>query len=295
MEQHRYLVGLLWVPKKRAEDLVLKFTDQSKFNVYFKDIKEHTLKPPTSFQLNEFTWSFHEIVVTYGTPNYGEVNPTLFNIVTFPFLFGIMFGDIGHGGILLMLAIYLCLRNERELSGILKPLAKIKYMLLLMGIFATYCGFIYNDLMSLPLNLFGSCYVSRPGKSGLIEATLTKDCVYPFGLDPKWYVGHNELAYFNSYKMKLAVILGILQMSLGVTLKGLNAALASSGLDFFCEFLPQLFFLLALFGTMDAFIVSKWLTDYSGREKEAPSVITQMINNVLKGGEVHGSALLGAG
>lgn len=84
-------------------------------------------------------------------------------------------------------------------------------------------------------------------------------------------------------------------MSLGVTLKGLNAALAWSGLDFFCEFLPQLFFLLALFGTMDAFIVSKWLTDYSGRENEAPSVITQMINNVLKSGEVQGSSLLGAG
>jgi V-type H+-transporting ATPase subunit a len=188
--------------------------------------------------MNEFTWSFHEIVVTYGTPNYREVNPTLFNIVTFPFLFGIMFGDIGHGALLLMLAIYLCLRNERELSVILKPLAKIKYMLLLMGIFATYCGFIYNDMMSLPLNLFGSCYINRPGKAGLVEASLTKDCVYPFGLDPKWYVGHNELAYFNSYKMKLAVILGILQMSLGVTLKGLNAALAWSGLDFFCEFLP---------------------------------------------------------
>jgi V-type H+-transporting ATPase subunit a len=83
--------------------------------VYFKEIKDHTLTPPTSFQLNDFTWSFHEIVVTYGTPNYREVNPTVFNIVTFPFLFGIMFGDIGHGALLMMLAIYLCLRNEREL------------------------------------------------------------------------------------------------------------------------------------------------------------------------------------
>jgi V-type ATPase 116kDa subunit family len=44
---------------------------------------------------------------------------------------------------------------------------------------------------------------------------------------------------------------------------------------------------------MDVFIVSKWLTDYSGREHEAPSIITQMINNVLKGGEIHGSPLLG--
>lgn len=44
---------------------------------------------------------------------------------------------------------------------------------------------------------------------------------------------------------------------------------------------------------MDLMIISKWLTDWTGREYQAPSVITQMINNVLKGGELHGAALLG--
>lgn len=44
---------------------------------------------------------------------------------------------------------------------------------------------------------------------------------------------------------------------------------------------------------MDILIVAKWLTDYSGREHLAPSIITQMINNVLKGGEIHGTHLLG--
>ena len=105
-------------------------------------------------------WPFHEIVVTYGTPDYKEVNPTTFNIVTYPFLFGIMFGDIGHGGLLFAFAIFLCLKkdsilkNHRELFFLLK----IRYLLLLMGFYAFFCGFIYNDMMSIPLNLFGSCY-----------------------------------------------------------------------------------------------------------------------------------------
>jgi V-type H+-transporting ATPase subunit a len=77
-------------------------------------------------------------------------------------------------------------------------------MLLLMGFFATYCGFIYNDMMAMPLNLFGSCYTN-----GEHEATLSPDCVYPFGVDPKWYVSKNELAFLNSLKMKLAVIYGV--------------------------------------------------------------------------------------
>lgn len=34
---------------------------------------------------------------TYGIPRYGEINPGLSTIMTFPFLVGVMFGDIGHG------------------------------------------------------------------------------------------------------------------------------------------------------------------------------------------------------
>jgi hypothetical protein len=45
---------------------------------------------------------------------------------------------------------------------------------------------------------------------------------------------------------------------------------------------------MCLFGFMDLLIVWKWLTDYSGREGEAPSVITAMINLGIKGGEVEG-------
>jgi V-type H+-transporting ATPase subunit a len=49
-----------------------------------------------------FLKPFQDIVDTYGVPVYKEVNPTVFTIVTFPFLFGVMFGDIGHGGIVFL-------------------------------------------------------------------------------------------------------------------------------------------------------------------------------------------------
>jgi V-type H+-transporting ATPase subunit a len=110
--------------------------------------------------MNEFVWPFHEIVVTYGTPNYKEVNPTVFNMITFPFLFGIMFGDIGHGFLLFLFGTYLCLKSDvlKYSESPLRHFLKIRYMLFMMGLFATYAGFIYNDFMSLPLNLFGTCY-----------------------------------------------------------------------------------------------------------------------------------------
>jgi hypothetical protein len=42
--------------------------------------------------------------------------------------------------------------------------------------------------------------------------------------------------------------------------------------------------MLVLFGYMDLLIIVKWCTDYSGREHEAPSVITTMIEMALNGG-----------
>lgn len=92
--------------------------------------------------------------------------------------------------------------------------------------------------------------------------------------------------FFNSLKMKLSVILGVAHMALGIVLKGCNTLHFRDYLGFFNEFVPQLVMLFALFGYMDFMIISKWLTDYSGNEGEAPAIITTMINFALNGGVI---------
>lgn len=78
----------------------------------------------------------------------------------FPFLFGVMFGDIGHGGFLLAFGILLVLKNQalKESKNPISILLPGRFLFLIMGMFAFYSGFIYNDFFSLPWNLFGSCY-----------------------------------------------------------------------------------------------------------------------------------------
>jgi V-type H+-transporting ATPase subunit a len=119
-----------------------------------------------------------------------------------------MFGDIGHGSLMLAFAIFLCMNGEKlKDAGGSKEfmiIVRSRYLFLLMGFFAVYCGFIYNDMMAMPLDLFGSCYETDGD-----DVVLLDDCVYPFGVDPKWYVSVEELTFMNSLKMKVAVLLGV--------------------------------------------------------------------------------------
>ena len=120
--------------------------------------ENHSIKPPTYIKTNEFTASFQEIVNTYGVPMYKEVNPAVFAIVTFPFLFGVMFGDIGHGTLLLIVGIILCAIAGKLKNTSLEVFATIRHLILLMGIFATFNGVIYNEFFAIPTSIFTSCY-----------------------------------------------------------------------------------------------------------------------------------------
>lgn len=115
--------------------------------------------------------------------------------------------------------------------------------------------------------------------------------MYPFGLDPKWYIASNELAFFNSLKMKLSVIFGVIHMICGILLRGLNAIYFESAMDFFFEFIPQIIFMSLLFGYMLIMIFIKWSTDWTLNSSKAPSIISTLMNIFLKLGSVDGKPL----
>lgn len=63
--------------------------------------------PPMSIHPSIIDVLTQEFVDTYGVPRYKEANPALFTAASFPFLYGIMFGDIGHGTCILFLGLFL--------------------------------------------------------------------------------------------------------------------------------------------------------------------------------------------
>lgn len=58
------------------------------------------LTPPTKLKSNWFSKPFGMFVEMYGVPSYTDFDPTNFVAISYTFLFGMMFGDVGQGIVL---------------------------------------------------------------------------------------------------------------------------------------------------------------------------------------------------
>ncbi|MEQ2240725.1 hypothetical protein ILYODFUR_018090, partial [Ilyodon furcidens] len=225
--------------------------------------------PPTYNKTNKFTSGFQNIVESYGIGSYREINPAPYTIITFPFLFAVMFGDLGHGTLMTCAALYLVLRESRLMAQkndneIFNMVFAGRYIILLMGIFSMYTGIIYNDCFSKSLNMFGSGWSVRPmfkqgnwtidtleGNRALqldpaVEGVFGGP--YPIGIDPIWSISINKLTFLNSFKMKMSVILGVTHMLFGVSLSLFNHLYFNKPLNIYFGFIPEIVFMSSLFG-----------------------------------------------
>jgi V-type H+-transporting ATPase subunit a len=73
--------------------------------------------------------------------------------------------------------------------------------------------------------------------------------------------------------MKLSVLFGVLQMTMGVFLRFGNAIYTKSFIDFFCECIPMLIFMVCFFGWMDFMVVYKWVNAMDA----PPGIINSLI------------------
>jgi len=233
-------------------------------------------QPPTHFTTNKITEVFQGIVEAYGVGRYREVNPAVFTIVTFPFLFAVMFGDFGHGVLMLLAAVYMVAKEKElkksQLNEIVQMGFEGRYVILLMAVFSIYTGLLYNECFSVPMNLFGGsawrCDPEDPtakNASSACASAYTAGLVQPgapyaFGVDPIWHGTKTELPFLNSLKMKMSIVMGVTQMMLGIFMSLLNFLHTRDWLSIWCEFVPQVLFLGSLFGYLVILIILKWVT-----------------------------------
>lgn len=267
----------------------------------FLNVIETNESPPTFNRTNRFTRGFQNLIDAYGIASYREANPALYTIITFPFLFGIMFGDLGHGFILLLFGLWMVV-FERKL-GAKKSTNEIwniffggRYIILLMGFFSMYTGFVYNDIFSKTMNIFGSKWkinynISTVLHNKDLQLNPTSedliDDTYPIGIDPVWALASNKIIFLNSFKMKLSIIFGVVHMIFGVCMSVVNYRHFRRTYSIFLEFIPQILFLILLFAYMCFMMFAKWIlygpkmTETAYTPACAPSVLIFFINMML--------------
>lgn len=199
---HFYLTG--WLPVSRKSALLKELAGCKPSPIITfqeaKDVQEG-LTPPTSLKNGYLLKPFESLVKMYGVPAYNELDPTAFVGLSYMFLFGAMFGDVGQGLILFIIGEILNRFYRRpNLGGILarlglssvlfgflygsvfgfedvlptyivKPMANINVILIaavIMGILLLTVGFVYNLANSLKNRDLESGVFSRNGLAGLL-------------------------------------------------------------------------------------------------------------------------------
>ena len=144
------------------------------------------LKVPVLLKHPAFFKPFEMLMSSYGLPDYKVIDPTLFMAITFLFMFGIMFGDVGHGAVLV--AIGWLLRGRARDKG---------SSMALFGTLGMYCG-VSSIVFGF---LFGSIF-------GLEEA-----------IPHIWLKPINNVMYF----FKVAIYYGIGVIMLGIAFNIINS------------------------------------------------------------------------
>jgi len=114
--KHGYLVAG-WLPSDKLEKLSGDL--QAISSAIIIDVKEtgkdsETKNAPILIEKKGFGQGFQKLVTTYGMPSYNELNPTMLLMLTFPLIFGAMFGDVGHGLVLTIAGLVLMLKKSRN-------------------------------------------------------------------------------------------------------------------------------------------------------------------------------------
>ena len=129
-----YITG--WMPVEEIDNLK-PLLDADKKIIYVLEEPDtvKNLKPPIELKNNVLFKPFETIVRIYGLPAYNEIDPTAFVSVTYFLMFGLMFGDVGQGLVLLLGGLYL-LKRRMSLGGVICG----------AGISSILFGFLYGSV-----------------------------------------------------------------------------------------------------------------------------------------------------
>ena len=189
----RLMVG--WTLEEKAEELT-KWLDEKQVYYELED-PAYEDDVPIKIKNDGYTSLFEPILRMYSLPNYHDIDPSLFFAPFFMLFFGLCLGDGGYGLLVLLGGIYLALKGSDEV----KSYGRLGIWL---GLATTVCGLLTGTFFGIDLSKQDWAFLA-PVKPYF----LNDNGVGPlFGYSPM---------------MVISVIIGFVQVLLGMVLKGCKA------------------------------------------------------------------------
>lgn len=138
-----------WVPKRRASqiiDTVSAITGgRVVADITSAEQSGDLRSVPTALGNKGPLQAFEGLVTNYAWPAYGEIDPTPAVAVTFVLMFGLMFGDVGHGLVLALAG----LAAWKGWMKSLKRFASFAPVLMASGLSAMVFGLLYGSVFGI--------------------------------------------------------------------------------------------------------------------------------------------------
>ncbi len=126
-----------WMEASDVRRLSREIENDSQVDILVEERYESpTASTPTKLRNRGVFRPFQMFVQMYGLPAYNELDPTKFVALTYAFMFGIMFGDVGQGACLVIGGFLLYYFKHMNIAGIIS----------FCGLFSVFFGFMYGSL-----------------------------------------------------------------------------------------------------------------------------------------------------
>lgn len=135
-EQEDYYILCGWMSEDDVKAFIEETKDDDRITIVEEEGREKFFgEPPTKLKNPKFFKPFEMFIRMYGLPSHNEMDPTIFVALTYTFIFGAMFGDVGQGLCLFIGGGILYKTKKMNLAGIIS----------IAGIFSTFFGFMFGS------------------------------------------------------------------------------------------------------------------------------------------------------
>lgn len=269
-----------WIPAKKTKKFTELISSQNGNNVAIElhkheDVVEHghypddygplegevapeeAKAPPTKQTNPGFLKSFQNLTNAFGKPSHLEIDPTWFMAIGFPIIFGLMFGDIGHGLLLFGFAMLGMIAKRRNIDAgeMVNYFIQGAGLIALIALVSVFFGVLYGEFLGIDISylpLYQAIKYSPFGQ-GMKNILVNLFVFFDFDGGVNWFLdphspynlwilgdphGHPTPIWFSAFEMPeglephiasptwilfvLSIMIGFIHLSLAIGLDAFN-------------------------------------------------------------------------